>query len=216
MSRSKGKTMIINVLRVIATGLLVTGLESSVPMAQAVADTSLPAVPVNLEVPSGHSLFLSAHAVGTQNYVCLPSASGVSWRFFAPEATLFHTVWGSLRQQLATHFLSPNPDEGELPRPTWQHPLDSSRVWGRLLASSSDPAYVEEGAIPWFLLAAAGTEAGPTGGGVLTQTAYIQRLNTSGGVAPPTGCSEPTEVGTIVLVPYSADYRFYKADRRRR
>ena len=50
------------------------------------------------------------HAIGTQNYVCVPSASsssGVAYALFTPEATLFSD---DLRQ-LTTHFFSPSPSE---------------------------------------------------------------------------------------------------------
>jgi len=42
---------------------------------------------------------------------------------------------------------------------------------------------------------------------------YIQRVYTSGGIAP-TGCAQATDVGTRALVPYTADYFFYKAGNR--
>jgi uncharacterized protein DUF3455 len=45
----------------------------------------------------------------------------------------------------------------------------------------------------------------------LTRTTFIQRLNTSGGIAPSTGCTQPIDLGTKALVPYTADYFFYKA-----
>jgi uncharacterized protein DUF3455 len=207
--------MTTHVLRVIGAVVLVFGLEASAARAQPPFEISVPPVPANLEVPDGHSMFFSARAIGTQNYVCLPAATGVAWRFFAPEATLYQMFKGQLRQQVATHFLSANPDEAGLPRPTWQHSDDTSRVWGRLVESSSDPAFVQPGAIPWFLLAAAGTEEGPTGGAKLTPTAYIQRLNTSGGTAPQIGCSVAADIGRIALVPYTADYFFYRADRHK-
>ena len=179
-----------------------------------------PPVPTGIEAPAGATMFFKAHAIGTQNYVCLPAATGVAWKFVAPQATLFETFFGSLTQQLATHFLSPNPDENALPpRATWQHSLDSSRVWARVMNpainSSIDPSYVEAGAIPWLLLTVVGAEAGPEGGAFLTHAAFIQRVNTSGGVAPAAGCSQPVEVGAVTLVPYTADYLFYRAPRAR-
>jgi hypothetical protein len=60
------------------------------------------------------------------------------------------------------------------------------------------------GSIPWLLLAAAST----SGNGTLTGTRYIQRLYTSGGVAPATGCDAST-VGAQVRVDYSAVYYFW-------
>jgi hypothetical protein len=198
--------------RLFISSAIALGFGSSAAVAQTV-----PPVPPRLQVPAGHSLFFKAHAVGTQNYVCAPAAtpSGVGWKFFAPEATLFQTFFGQFSQQLATHFLSPNPDEAGTARATWQHSIDTSRVWARMIEQSSDPAYVEPGAIPWFLLLVVGAEDGPEGGSFLTPAVYIQRLNTSGGIAPATGCDAATNIGTIALVPYETDYFFYKAVRNR-
>jgi hypothetical protein len=168
-----------------------------------------PAVPSGLEVPAGNDLFLAAYAEGTQNYVCLLLSKGFSWRFLGPQATLFDIVNGEERTQVMTHFLSVNPADA-LARPTWQHSSDSSRVWGRLRASSIDPAFVEPGAIPWLLLEAAGTQFGAEND-VLAQTTFIQRLNTSGGLAPSAGCSKSADVGVMALVPYTTEYYFYKA-----
>jgi hypothetical protein len=166
-----------------------------------------PQVPPNLEVPAGHEAFLEGHAIGTQNYICLPSAAGVAWTLVGPQATLF-TPRG---RQLITHFLSPNPDEGDTPRATWQHSLDTSTVWAVAIASSSDPTFVASGAIPWLLLQVAGAQPGPTGGDRLAAATFIQRVHTSGGVAPATGCVEGTDVGQRAFVPYTADYVFYEA-----
>ena len=46
--------------------------------------------PPGLEVPAGHTLFLQGSAIGTQNYICLPTDSGFGWVFFGPQATLFN------------------------------------------------------------------------------------------------------------------------------
>ena len=55
-----------------------------------------------------------------------------------------------------------------------------------------------------------GAQDGPTGGDKLTPTTYIQRVNTSGGTAPATGCTLSTDIGKRVFVPYTADYFFYR------
>jgi hypothetical protein len=166
-----------------------------------------PPVPDALKVPAGNQVFLKGHAVGTQNYICLATDSSVAWAFFGPQATLFNDK----DRQIITHFLSPNPDERGTARATWQHSRDTSTVWAMAIASSSDPNFVETGAIPWLLLQIVGAEPGPTGGDRLTRTTFIQRLNTDGGVAPSTGCARSTDVGQRALVPYTADYFFYKA-----
>jgi uncharacterized protein DUF3455 len=161
----------------------------------------------DLEVPAGNEAFLEGHAIGTQNYICLPSEAGVAWTLVGPQATLFNR-WD---RQLITHFLSPNPDERDTPRATWQHSRDTSTVWAVAIASSSDPNFVASGAIPWLLLRVVGAQPGPTGGDRLTETTFIQRVHTSGGVAPSTGCVEVTDVGQRAFVPYTADYFFYDA-----
>ena len=174
------------------------------PVAVASAQVVPPAVPGNLEVPSGQP-FLIAAAEGTQNYVCVLSQGGYVWTFFGPQATLF--VGGD--QQVITHFLSANPADGAL-RPTWQHSADTSAVWAAASATSTDPAYVEPGAIPWLLLRVVGSQAGPTGGTALSDTLYIQRVNTNGGVAPAAGCKSAQDIGKKALVAYTTDYVFYK------
>ena len=163
-------------------------------------------VPANLEVPEGYSVFSMGHATGTQNYICLPAAKGMAWTFLGPQATLFD---GS-NEQVMTHFLSPNPDEGHLARATWQDSRDSSAIWAAAIATSNDPAFVEQGAIPWLLLRVVGAEYGPSGGDRLVRTAYIQRVNTSGGVAPAVGCTGRSDLGKRVMVPYTTDYVFYR------
>lgn len=171
------------------------------------ASVTQPAIPSNLEVPAGNTQFLVARAYGTQNYICLQTSGGFVWTFLGPQATLFD----SAGQQIATHFLSPNPAEGGTPRATWQHSADTSAVWAAAIASSTDATFVADGAIPWLLLRTVGTQFGPTSGDTLSVTTYIQRVNTQGGVAPATGCKSVKDTGSKALVPYSTDYVFYKA-----
>ena len=165
-------------------------------------------VPSEIEVPAGHRPFLLGHAIGTQNYICrIVAGRGLVWDLFGPQATLFNDD----HMQIITHFLSPNPDEEGMARATWQHSRDTSTVWAKRIESSSDPRFVEPEAIPWLLLKVVGKEVGPTGGHRLTKTVYIQRVHTSGGKEPATGCAEATDMGKQVLMPYTADYIFYKA-----
>jgi uncharacterized protein DUF3455 len=171
---------------------------------------TVPPVPTDIQVPAGNIPFLKGHAVGTQNYMCLPSGSAYAWTPIGPQATLFVTLPWNQPQQITTHFFSVNPADGFI-RPTWQSSLDTSAVWGVQAASSNDPRFVQQGAIPWLLLRAAGVQPGPSGGTLFTQTTFIHRLATSGGLKPVTGCSEFSNVGAVMYVPYSADYYFYKA-----
>ena len=185
-----------------------------------------PTTPGAMTPPAGNSAFLLGHAVGTQGYVCLPTSAGAStasWTVNAsrPEATLFTEVFGQY-VEVITHFLSPdtNPNEfAPTPLPfgsaTWQSSFDDSKVWAKPLYSipaGSDESCPNTGAIPCLLLQSIGSERGLTGGKFLTQTTYVQRLNTKGGSAPATGCSVSTDVGKQTLVPYTADYYFFKGD----
>jgi hypothetical protein len=189
-------------------GALALCFAPSVSSAQ--SSSTVPPVPANLQVPAGNEVFLEGRAVGTQNYICLLSPKGFAWKFLGPQATVFLSSNGDLQQQITSHYLSLNPAEG-LNRPTWQSSSDSSLVWGRVVQSSTDVAYVATGAIPWLLLQAAGVATGPTNGALLTQTTYIHRLNTAGGIAPAEGCSQASDAGALALVPYTTDYFFYRA-----
>jgi Protein of unknown function (DUF3455) len=165
-----------------------------------------PSVPADIRVsPSEFVPFLVAHAVGTQGYFCAAVGATYSWMPFGPQATLFDGD----SQQILTHFLSPTP-YSLLPAPTWQDSGDSSIVWAQVIAPSSDPAFVAPDAIPWLLLEATVVGDGPTGGDTLLATRRIQRVNTVEGKAPANGCSQPGDIGKRALVPYEADYYFYK------
>jgi hypothetical protein len=185
-----------------------------------------PAVPSIIQVPAGSKLFLEGHAIGTQDYVCVPcpnpatamcppNSPDFAWILFTPQATLF----ADNDKQVTTHFFSPNPFENntnegviadDMIRATWQDSRDTSTVWGMAIAASSDAAFVAPGALPWLLLEVVGAQDGPTGGHRLTSTVFIQRLNTVGGIAPSNGCALSTDVGKKASVPYTADYLFYK------
>jgi Protein of unknown function (DUF3455) len=169
-----------------------------------------PAVPGDLVVPEGNEVFLIGHAIGTQNYVCLPSttsSTGFAYSLFTPQATLFDRHG----RQLTTHFFSPNPFENGTVRATWQDSHDTSAFWGVAIKTSTDANFVAPGAIAWVLLAQPGPNTEPTGHGRLIGTTYVQRVNTTGGVAPGTGCAVATDVGRRAFVPYTADYVFYRA-----
>jgi hypothetical protein len=197
----------------LAAGAIAMALAFAVAGSQPAAASSFPwtdriappPVPAALAVPAGNKAVREGHATGTQNYICLPSATGFAWTFFGPQATLLNDD----DQQIITHFLSPNPSEGGTARATWQDSHDTSTVWAKAIATSSDPAFVAPGAIPWLLLQVVGTQSGPTNGKKLIATTYIHRLSTSGGIAPTTGCAQSTDVGKKAFVPYTANYFFY-------
>lgn len=210
-------------MRLLLTAALVLLAWALVAVTKASAQNVTPPTPASVTPPAGNSLFLKTRAAGTQGYVCLPASTRVSWTVNGsrPEATLFAGEPGR-ETQIITHFLSPDTNPNELaPKPlpvgsaTWQSSADSSKVWGqtlRAIPAGSDVSCPNRGAIPCLLLQSIGSKAGPTGGNTMVLTTFIQRLNTDGGSAPAAGCSTSSDVGRQALVPYAADYYFFRAD----
>ena len=184
-------------------------------VSHAAAQVTAPSVPDKIAVPAGNHAYLVGHASGSQGYTCLPtSTGGTAWNPSArPEATLLTDFLGTKFQ--ITHFqsLNENPKPGIVPTPsgnaTWQASLDSSRVWMvRVNGIDPDPSVDScrnVGSIQCLLLQSVGNQKGTTGGNLLTDTTFIQRLKTSGGAVPATACT----VGQTQLVPYTADYFFF-------
>jgi hypothetical protein len=187
----------------------------------AAAQVTPPTTPTDIAVPAGNSPYLVGHAFGSQGYTCLPtSTGGTAWNPTArPEATLFTDLFGA-KFQIITHFqsINENPKPGIVPplsgNATWQSSLDSSRVWMvkvNGINAGSDPASCpNSGSIQCLLLQSVGNAKGPTGGNLLFKTTFIQRLNTAGGAVPTSVCT----VGQTQLVPYTADYFFFRADQQ--
>ena len=181
-------------------------------------------VPENLKPDAGSHPFLVGHAFGTQNYVCAPSSNGgVAYVLFTPEATLVNDDL----DQVISHFFSPNPDPSDPNDPTknaaqvadgairatWQHSKDGSSVWAKLHTKDGVGAAFtpDKSAVAWLLLDKVGVLDGLTGGNILSKTTQVQRVHTTGGVAPGpgNGCDVSTDVGHTAFVDYTADYFFY-------
>ena len=140
----------------------------------------------------GSRLSLVAHATGVQKYTC--QADG-TWVFTDPEATLYKSTGAS--RPIGRHFL--NFVTG---RPVWQL-VDGSSVEAARKAAVSGGA----GNVAWLLLQATVSAAG-SDGDRLAGTTWVQRLNTTGGIAPAAPCA-PAE---LTAVPYTADYFFWRHD----
>jgi hypothetical protein len=138
-------------------------------------------------VPEGNKPFLIGHAEGVQIYRC----NGVSWGLVAPRANLY----GDNGKLIATHFAGPS----------WQA-TDGSKVIGR---RSKDPVTVDPTAIPWLLLERVSTSPGPDGDR-LAGTTFIQRIETTGGLAPAASTCTAETADDVAEVPYTADYVFWK------
>ena len=147
-----------------------------------------PDVPTELEVPEGNDVGMIGHAQGVQIYQC--GADG-TFTFHAPRATLsddtgpFIDHFGGIDRNLPAGVY-------------WQSIRDGSRVHGGTIVSAPNP-----GQIALLRVAAADT----TGHGIMSRVTFIQRLATVGGVSPTGPCAP---AGSLVEVPYRADYYFYR------
>ena len=173
--------------------LLLTSCEGADPVDLASpveTRSSAPSVPAILEVPEGHVVSFHTYAQGTQIYESMETAPGVyNWVFIAPAATLYANP--DFSGNVGTHYGGP----------TWE---STSGSWVK--AAKLQGVTVDATAVPWLLLATTSSD----GPGILYQTTHIQRVNTTGGLAP----VEPANAGNVGLrigVPYTAEYYFYRA-----
>ena len=134
-----------------------------------------------LQVETGKVAF-HVYAEGVQIY----RWNGTNWVFVAPDALLFADAEGN--GLVGTHYAGP----------TWES-VSGSKVVGTVI----DRCTPDASAIPWLLLGAV-TSDGP---GIFRRVTFIQRVNTTGGLAP---TAAGTIVGELAEVPYTAEYFFYR------
>ena len=131
------------------------------------------------------------HATGVQKYTC--QANG-TWLFTDPEATLVQA------ERRAEGEGDAFPELRER-RPAWRFKDGSSVEAAKKVTSPAGAAN-----IAWLLLEAVVTIDGDDGDR-LSDTTWVQRLNTAGGVAPAGTCTP----GARTAVPYTADYLFWRS-----
>jgi len=167
-----------------------TGAPAAGPIGHPPSALVAPTVAAELAVPEGNKLTYVAAAKGVQIYECAADASGaLAWKLHAPRADLVDDAGTTI----ATHF--GGVDKGLPAGPYWQS-TDGSRVHG-----AKPVSVASAGSIPLLRLEAADT----FGTGVFSKVAFIQRLETTGGVAPAGACT----AGKTTEVPYTAKYYFY-------
>jgi hypothetical protein len=162
---------------------LVAGCANLAPFSQE-------ALPGAVQVPAGHSVAAEWVGMGDITYECRaqPNNAGFAWVFVGPEASL-----NDRHGKKAGRYFGPPA--------TWES-TDGSKVTGTQVAIAPAAA----GSIPFQLV-----KANPaTNKGALVGVTFIQRVATRGGVAPAAVCDAGT-VGKKQVVPYQADYIFYKA-----
>ena len=160
---------------------------ASIPVAQADEDNRAPDLPSplcdRLQVSPGNKVAFHVYALGVQIY----RWNGTSWEFVAPAAILFADA--NYHGEVGIHYAGP----------TWESNSGSTVVAMVLERCTADPT-----AIPWLLLETDSSK----GPGIFHRVTYIQRVNTTDGLAP----TDPgTSIGAEEHVFYTAEYYFYRA-----
>jgi len=169
-----------------------TVILSAALLIAAACGTRLPSsqtVPENLRPDADEVMLGSVGARGVQIYECRIKGDdkpATEWAFVAPEADLF--AHGKV---VGTHYAGPQ----------WES-VDGSKVAGVVKARADAP---QPGAIPWLLLTAKSVGVA----GTLAHVTSIQRINTTGGIAPGASECTPESVGKRARVNYTADYVMY-------
>ena len=137
--------------------------------------------------PAGEVVAFTLPAIGVQIYECRAkggAAGQYEWAFVAPDADMFDR--GGKR--IGRHYAGPH----------WEA-VDGSKVRASVRERAEAPT---PDTVAWLLLSAE-----PAGGpqGAFSTVTSIQRLNTVGGAAPKSGCTQET-TGAQARVYYTADY----------
>jgi hypothetical protein len=138
-----------------------------------------------LIVDDGNKVAFVVYAEGVQIY----KWNGTAWSFVEPEAFLYSGD-DEDAEVVGYHFRGP----------TWMS-NSGSKVVGTVLERATPDAT----AIPWLKLGAVASE----GPGIFHRVTFIQRVYTTGGLAPAAGGDF---VDQVVRVPYTAWYVFYRAE----
>ena len=145
----------------------------------------LPAGCESIKVDDGYTVAFRAYAIGVQIY----RWNGTAWTLVAPSANLYANA--DYTGKIGTHY------EG----PRWRSNSGSLVQAARVPNTGCTP---DSSAIAWLLLKRVTNE----GHGIFGDVTYIQRVATSGGLAP---TAPGTVGGEEKRVPYTAEYYFYRA-----
>jgi hypothetical protein len=147
----------------------------------------LPASCGTIQVESGNKVSFHVYAIGVQIYTW----NGTAWTLKAPDANLYAND-NYKGRGVGIHYGGP----------TWESNSGGKVVAARVPNTGCTP---DATAIPWLLLKSVTTD----GPGIFSKVTYIQRVNTTGGLAP---AIAGTTVGEEKRVPYTAEYYFYRAE----
>ncbi|MCE2971721.1 MAG: DUF3455 domain-containing protein [Burkholderiales bacterium] len=139
-----------------------------------------------IKVPAEYAPVLRLRGRGYQVFRCEDSTEGLAWVYQLPEATLADDRANPVGRHGANF--------------TFEHD-DGSRLAGKVQAWDDAP---DPGDLRWLLLS---TQS--YGRGAFEGVAYVQRVNTLGGM-PPARCTA-SDRGQVLRVEFSADFIFYRA-----
>src|SRR5215813_3768852 len=154
------RNKIIQFLALIA--LITLGLQS----AQAFDNSNGPELPAqcaSIQVEAGNKLAFHAYAKGVQIYKW--NLVTQTWDFVGPQAGLFAEP--GYFGEIGSHYVGP----------TWESKSGSKVVGRRVLGTGCQP---DPTAIAWLLL----ERVSSRGPGIFKSVTFIQRVNTTGGLAP--------------------------------
>jgi hypothetical protein len=167
--------------------LLLAALLAAMPATAAIAEPD--GIAAGLRVPASEAPAFMLNGNGVYIYQCRQSVSDPNaymWAFVVPDATLYDGARSVARHATVGLYESLS---------------DRSSVSG--IVRSSQPAGSAN--LPWVLI-----RAQPIGdSGLFANVTSIQRVNTTGGAAPTSGCG-PDNTGEEARVAFHADYYFYK------
>lgn len=149
-----------------------------------------PAVPASL-VPTGEREVDRVATRGVRSYECRAKqgdAASVSWAYIGAESDLLDAQGKTIGRHT-------------FPPPVWEL-SDGSRIAGGEVRARADAPVPN--AEPWILVTVRSTG----GQGRLSRVTSLQRVNTTGGVAPATKC-DVGSVGSKQRVPFTADFVFF-------
>ncbi len=156
--------------------------------ARPVNDARQPELPEecgSIRVPEGNQVSFHVYAIGVQIY----RWNGAAWALVAPSAALYADR--EYKGNVGIHY------EG----PRWESNSGSVVQAARVPNTGCTP---DSSAIAWLLLKRVATD----GPGIFSKVTYIQRVATTGGLAP---TAPGTTVGEEKRIPYTAEYYFYRA-----
>ena len=138
----------------------------------------------SIQVEAGNEVAFHAYAIGVQIY----RWNGTAWTLFAPAANLYADA--GYNGKVGFHYGGP----------TWESNSGSKVLAARVPGTGCTP---DGSAVAWLLLKTVSTD----GPGIFSNVTYIQRVATTGGLAP---TAPGSTVGEEKRIPYTAEYYFYR------